>query len=277
MMKHGAVITFAASLLFVTSAFLPHDLSAEGNVDMLKVVQVEQRILLFMDELDALSQSIPYSTKDQLKQSEKALAANSAKWNIYTQSVNEVIASDEELMNLSASYQEQSQAVLESVQTKMHELESFETFAASERTVGEYADDYDMMLEDAMKLSLLKQEAPLLDKLKVKEQLVFAEVTAAYEAAKAVAGDFPVMMDRMAALEESYILIKDKSEKIQAEEFKPFIERIKDYLLSLAAVAMLLMFVNMVQSKVQAYKQMKKSAEEYKKMMQGDQQDFPTI
>ena len=276
-MKHGAVITFAASLLIVTSAFLPHDLSAEGNVDMLKVVQVEQRILLFMDELDALSQSIPYSTKDQLKQSEKALAASSAKWNIYTQSVNEVIASDEELMNLSASYQEQSQAVLESVQTKMHELESFETFAVSERTVGEYADDYDMMLEDAMKLSLLKQEAPLLDKLKVKEQLVFAEVTAAYEAAKAVAGDFPVMMDRMTALEESYIVIKDKSEKIQAEEFKPFIERIKDYLLSLAAVAMLLMFVNMVQSKVQAYKQMKKSAEEYKKMMQGDQQDFPTI
>ena len=40
---------------------------------------------------------------------------------------------------------------------------------------------------------------------------------------------------------------------------------------------MLLMFVNMVQAKVQAYKQMKKSAEEYKKMMQGDQQDFPTI
>jgi hypothetical protein len=97
MMKHGAVITFAASLLFLTSAFFPHDLSAEGNVDMLKVVQVEQRILLFMDELDALSQSIPYSTKDQLKQSEKALAAGSAKWNIYTQSVNEVIASDEEL------------------------------------------------------------------------------------------------------------------------------------------------------------------------------------
>ena len=54
-------------------------------------------------------------------------------------------------------------------------------------------------------------------------------------------------------------------------------ERIKDYLYSFAAVAILLMFVNMIYSKIQAYKQMRKSAEEYKKMLQRNENEFPTI
>lgn len=78
-------------------------------------------------------------------------------------------------------------------------------------------------------------------------------------------------------MEEEYIELKGLSEKIQAAEYKPFLDRIKDYLYSFAAVAILLMFINMIQSKVQAYKQMRKSAEEYKKMLQRNDNEYPSI
>jgi len=38
-----------------------------------------------------------------------------------------------------------------------------------------------------------------------------------------------------------------------------------------------LMFVNMIYSKIQAYKQIRKSAEEYKQMLQRNDNEFPTI
>ena len=71
--------------------------------------------------------------------------------------------------------------------------------------------------------------------------------------------------------------VMTNSEKIQKAEYKPFMERIKDYLMSFAAVAIILMFFNMIQAKIQAYKQMRKSAEEYKKMLQGGDDEYPSI
>jgi hypothetical protein len=81
----------------------------------------------------------------------------------------------------------------------------------------------------------------------------------------------------MQKLEERYIELKALSDSIQAAEYKPFIERIKDYLLSFAAVAIILMFVNMVQAKIQAYKQLKKSTEDYIKAVRGGDDEIPSI
>ena len=76
---------------------------------------------------------------------------------------------------------------------------------------------------------------------------------------------------------EIVIEIKEFSEKIKAAEYKPFLQRIKDYLYSFAAVAMLLMFANMVQSKIQAIKQMRKSAKEYKELLKKNEEEIPSI
>lgn len=249
----------------------------ETVVDAYRSLDVEGRLLLFMEELDAIAADVMRSNQGQLDKMDKKILAIDHKWMLYSQAHQELIAADETLMNVVAGYQENKQMVTDSIQARRHQLESFDTFQAAEKYMKGQTDVYKEMLETSQNYALVKQQAPLLEKLKAKEQLSFAELTGHYEAAKAVVGEFPLLAPRMEKMEELYIEMKGWSEKIQAAEYKPFLERIKDYLYSFAAVAILLMFVNMVQSKIQAYKQMRKSAEEYKKMLQQNDNEFPTI
>lgn len=245
--------------------------------DSFESLEVEGRLLLFMEELDALSVNVVRANREQLRKANKSLSAIDNKWNLYSQAHQETIAADEQLMGIVASYQENKQSVTDSIQVRMHQLDSFETFKEAESFIKGQTESYQKMHETSQQYSLLEKQAPLLEKLKAKEQLIFEELSGHYEAAKAVAGEFPILNSRMAKIEEQYIELKTISEKIQKAEYKPFLERIKDYLYSFAAVAILLMFVNMIQSKIQAYKQMRKSAEEYKKMLQRNDNEYPSI
>lgn len=249
----------------------------ETVADVYHSLEVENRLLLFVEELNAISANVLRSNQEQLNKADKKLLAIDRKWTVYSQAHLEVIAADEALMNIVADYQENKQAVADSIQVRWHQLDSFETFLTAEKCIGEQMDVYKQMFETAKQYALFKQQALLLEKLKAKEQLSFAELTKHYEASKAVADEFPSFGRRMEKVEEQYIELKGLSEKIQAAEYKPFLDRIKDYLYSFAAVAILLMFINMVQSKIQAYRQMRKGAEEYKKMMQRNDNEYPTI
>ena len=246
-------------------------------VDAYRSLEVEGRLLLFLEELDAISADVMRFNQEQLEKADKKLLGIDHKWMIYNQAHQELIAADEALMNIVAVYQENKQVVVDSIQNRLHQLQSFETFQVSEKYIEAQTDVYKEMFETSQKYALLKQQAPLLEKLKTREQLSFAELTTHYEAAKTIVGEFPLLTSRMEKMEEKYIEMKGYSEEIQAAEYKPFIERIKDYLYSFAAVAILLMFVNMVYSKIQAYKQMRKSAEEYERMLQRNDNEFPTI
>ena len=136
---------------------------------------------------------------------------------------------------------------------------------------------YQKLYDEAVQFSLLKQTASQLEKLKAKEELTFGDVSAKYEESRTISEEFPALKKRMENIEEQYIQIKGFSEKIKAAEYKPFLTRIKDYLYSLAAVAMLLMFANMVQAKIQAFKQMRKSAKEYQELLKKNEEDIPSI
>jgi hypothetical protein len=59
-------------------------------------------------------------------------------------------------------------------------------------------------------------------------------------------------------------------------EYKPFIQRIKDYLLGLAAVAILMMFVNLLSQKLKQLKAAREQAKKMKESMMG-QKEYPTI
>ena len=69
------------------------------------------------------------------------------------------------------------------------------------------------------------------------------------------------------------------SKKIQETAYKPFIQRIKDYLIGFACVAILLLFVNMITTKLKALKVAREQAKKYKEMMQqnGNPGGYPTI
>ena len=243
----------------------------------LGTLEVEQRLLLFLDELDGVYSKIPRLNQEQLKKADKSLSAIDHKWNVYSQAHQEAIAGNEHLMEIVVSYQENKQMATDSLQYRLHLLESLQTFMEDESFLMGKDKEYQEMLQSSRNYSVVKAQAPLLEKLKVKEQLIYADVTKHYESAKSLSQEFPILQFRMEKVEERYIELTGLSGKIQAAEYKPFMERIKDYLMSFAAVAIILMFFNMIHAKIQAYKQMRKSAEEYKKMMQGGGNDYPSI
>lgn len=245
--------------------------------DYMGSLAVEQRLQSFMDELDGIYNRIPMQNQEQLQKASKSVLAIDHKWNVYSQAHQEIIANNEHLMEIVANYQESKQMATDSIQYRIHKLASLNTFVDDEKYIMGQDKTYLEMNESAKNYALLKQEAPLLEKLKVKEQLAYAELTKHYESAKAISQEFIELQYRMNKVEEKYIELTNLSEKIQAAEYKPFLDRIKDYLYSFAAVAILLMFINMIQAKIQAYKQMRKSAEEYKKMLQGGDDEYPSI
>ena len=60
-------------------------------------------------------------------------------------------------------------------------------------------------------------------------------------------------------------------------QYKPLIQRVKDWLVSFAAVAMLLMFFNMMQGKIQAAKQMKENMKKMQEQLHKNDDEIPSI
>ena len=80
----------------------------------------------------------------------------------------------------------------------------------------------------------------------------------------------------MKGMEKKFVQLQSVSAKIQEMEYKPFIQRIKDYLLGLAAVAILMMFVNLLSQKLKQLKAAREQAKKMKESMMG-QKEYPTI
>ena len=83
----------------------------------------------------------------------------------------------------------------------------------------------------------------------------------------------------MDLLDEQFVVMKSVSEKVQALEYKPIIQRVKDYLIGLAAVAIILLFLSMLRNKYKAYKDKLASVKKMEEMMkkQGKGTQYPTI
>lgn len=274
MRRNGLTALVCTVLLFLGSGIRAQSAGDSVSFDML---ELEGKLLLFVDKINAIAADVPYANLKQLEKADKEMAAIDNKWNVFTQAYQLDIASDEKLLDLTTKYQEDKQQLTDTIQSLRQRLESFEAFLTAERYIKGQQEPYHKWLEEARQYSQLEQLAPMLEKLKVKEQLAVAELDRNYETAKSAAQTYAQLQERMKKVEENYIELKSISETIQAAEYKPLIERIKDYLLSFAAVAIILMFINMVHAKIQSYKQLRKSAEEYKKAMMGNDEDIPSI
>ena len=274
MRRNGLTALVCTVLLFLGSGIRAQSAGDSISFDML---ELEGKLLLFVDKINAIAADVPYANLKQLEKADKEMAAIDNKWNVFTQAYQLDIASDEKLLDLTTKYQEDKQQLTDTIQSLRQRLESFEAFLTAEKYIKGQQEPYLKWLEEAMRYSQLEKLAPMLEKLKIKEQLAVAELDKNYETARAAAQTYAQLQERMKKVEENYIELKSISETIQAAEYKPLIERVKDYLLSFAAVAIILMFINMVHAKIQSYKQLRKSAEEYKKAMMGNDEDIPSI
>ena len=152
-------------------------------------------------------------------------------------------------------------------------------FVQADQFIMSQVNVYKKLYERAFKLSLLKKLAPQLEKAKAREQLVFEKLQASYNSAKAATELVPSLQPRMNVLDEQFVVMKSVSEKVQALEYKPLFQRVKDYIMGLAAVAIILLFVSMMLTKYKAYKDKVANLKKVNEMMnkQGKDNQYPMI
>jgi hypothetical protein len=200
-------------------------------------------------------------------------------WTTYTQAQQMDIANDEDLMTMVANIEALKQNVKDTLDAKTQMVKAISDFADADEFIISQVAVYKKLYKRAFKLSLLKKLAPQLEKAKARELLIFQKLQASHDAAKAATELVPSLQPRMNVLDEQFVVMKSVSEKVQALEYKPLIQRVKDYLMGLAAVAIILLFLSMIIARYKAYKDKLASLKKVNEMMskQGKDTQYPMI
>ena len=200
-------------------------------------------------------------------------------WTTYTQAQQMDIANDEELMTMVANIESLKQSVKDTLDAKDAMVKAISDFADADQFIISQVAVYKKLYKRAYKLSLIKKLAPQLEKAKARELLVFEKLQASYDAAKAATELVPSLQPRMNVLDEQFVVMKSVSEKVQALEYKPLFQRIKDYVMGLAAVSIILLFVSMMMARYKAYKDKLANLKKVNEMMnkQGKDAQYPMI
>ena len=200
-------------------------------------------------------------------------------WTTYTQAQQMDIANDEDLMAMVANIEALKKSVKDTLDAKTEMVKAISDFVEADQFIMSQVNVYKKLYERAFKLSLLKKLAPQLEKAKAREQLVFEKLQASYNSAKAATELVPSLQPRMNVLDEQFVVMKSVSEKVQALEYKPLFQRVKDYIMGLAAVAIILLFVSMMLTKYKAYKDKVANLKKVNEMMnkQGKDNQYPMI
>ena len=200
-------------------------------------------------------------------------------WTTYTQAQQMDIANDEDLMTMVANIEAKKQSVKDTLDAKTEMVKAISDFVEADQFIMSQVNVYKKLYKRAFKLSLLKKLAPQLEKAKAREQLVFEKLQASYNSAKAATELVPSLQPRMNVLDEQFVVMKSVSEKVQALEYKPLFQRVKDYIMGLAAVAIILLFVSMMITKYKAYKDKVANLKKVNEIMnkQGKDNQYPMI
>lgn len=242
-----------------------------------ETLAVEAWINTYADNLSMLSGEIALASESRLKELDARLKQMSAKFEFYCQSKQDYIAADDSLMELMARYNERHQQTADSVNIQIRRLELARAFDSAEHYLATQDTVYPQLQRRSLLLSQTAKTAPLLEKLKEQEAVRFAEVDKQIQLARESITLNPSLKTRLNRLEEVYISIQKQSAQIQAAEFKPIVQRIKEHLMEIAAVGIILMFFNMVVTKIQAAKKMRESAKKMQEMLKKTNSDYPQI
>ena len=209
---------------------------------------------------------------------EQNLDALGIRWNIYYPTMQYEISQDEELMDGVQSFELMIQEATDSLAVRRQQLQALRDFIEARSFMTGLDSTYNGIGKRAFELSLTPKTATQLEKEKNKEGLLFASVQEKFDKAQEADRMHLVSAAHMEELKDLYAALQHKSETIQAMVYKPLLQRLKDYLLGLAAVAMLLMFINMVNAKIKAAKQVRQNMKQYQDAMKlNGKDDYPTL
>lgn len=246
-------------------------------LNMDDTLHIAEKIQEFLGDLERLNASDVSSLED-IDAVKKKLSLLQTRWTTYYQAKQNLIADNDSLLNLVTEYQQRQQGLSDSLDTYKAETENIIKFNKDVEFIKKQQEEYGTMASQAEKLALVEKSAPLLEMLKNKEQMLITEIDQRYQTANEIAQNHPGLKKRMEELTNVYLDIKSNSEKIKAAQFQPYFQRIKDYLLGFAAVAIILMFLNVVQSKIGAIKKLREQQKKMKELFpQNTDPNTPTI
>ena len=247
----------------------PEDIAAD-------TLHIREKLLEFINDAREISTMSAESMQD-IKDVERQLNMLNTKWNTYYTAKQANIGDNEALTDLVTQYQQLCQDTQDSLTTLKGGLEMRNNFNKADKFIETQLVVYQDFSKRAAEYSLASAFASKLEDLKAKEQIVFADIEKNYQLAQAAAAQNPAYAKRMAQITSHYVELKKLSDKVRAAEYKPFFTRIKNYLFGLAAVAVVLMFANMMQTKYKTYKELKKQAKVMEKMRRETDNEYPTI
>ena len=284
-------------LLFIFVCMLPsvawaqEEMSAEEELDS-AYTDINEHMELFQEELIQLNalcrfrmdidMEMPLNeplldvVSERLKSLSLALNSFSTRWDTYSAAQQVYIADNDSLLNRAAVIQQMRQAVTDTLALRQQQRDQLVAFSTAEQFIWSQDKNYRQLYKKAVQYSATSMLAAKLEKVKAEEQALTADVNKYYSQAKEAATAFPGLQLRMEAMENKVFELQTVSAKIQEMAYKPFIQRIKDYLLGLACVAILLMGLNLLKSKLAMVKQASDQAKKLKGLT-GGQHNYPTI
>lgn len=259
-----------------------------------RVAEIKERMGEFSDELNLLAsasnlniritdanlESGTYTRifKDKVNMMSQKLQNIQFRWDAFTQSEQIEIAESETLMEEMARIQLLKQAVTDTIDSQRNRCQAIEDFIAAYHFILAQDSIYGKLYKKAQALSLMQKLAPQLEKTKAEEQTVFSKIQEHFDKSKAAAKIIPEFQQRSLDLDEQYYKLKALSEKIQAMEYKPLIQRIKDYLIGLACVSVIIILLNNVVTKLKGAKKARELMKQQKEMINKvSGNDYPTI
>ncbi|MCQ2116790.1 MAG: hypothetical protein MJY76_01445 [Bacteroidales bacterium] len=231
----------------------------------------------FVGEMDKLGRNLQWQSKEELDITRKSADVLSMSWDASIQPQIDLYSSNGQVMQYSSDFNDVRENILGMIAARENMLNSLDDFAKAEKAMALALPKYEKLFKNARALSLSKQSAAKLEKLKAREQLQFPELQAAYAKSLESAKANPGLKKRMDALENVFLSIKIKSDKIQNMVYKPLIERIKDYLMSLAALSIFALFVSFVAMRMKAARNAKEAAKKMNEMIGNKNKEYPTI
>ena len=257
-------------------------------------LEIQGRLDTFLEKMDQINSSckarLPISPDIQaadgylkmldrrLKNLEQGIKSLEVRWDNYYPLKQWDISQDEGLLDCVERFTVTKQEACDSLEVRKDMLQSLFAFTDAQSYIHGLDSTYNRLGKKAFELSLTPKTAALLEKEKQKEALLFASVEEKFSNARKAGTYNLVTAARMEALEDDYAGLKNKSEAIQAMQYKPLIQRIKDYLIGLAAVAVMLIFINMVRAKIKEAKTMRENMKKYKDSLNLNGKDeYPTI
>lgn len=241
-----------------------------------QVMQISGDMTEYIGQITEVEEQIATARLDELKDLQNQVQSIDVQWQAYTQIEQVDITASPTLMELLALYKLAYTTTCDSITAQQKKLQAAAEFQKASDFLAQCRMDYLNMEQEALEYALVPQSATMLADVKAKEALLFAQVTENYQKALAASQLSAEVKAQMPELEQAYIEISKISEKIKSTQYKPLITRIKDYVLTFAGVAIILIFLNFVVTKIKAIKQAKEMAKKYSNMLNGGD-DYPTI